>query len=92
MTAVNSARRVEGPSKDRPAQQLVDAGFAWEIADAPLLHHGLNMADIAHVLDLRHRRISPDRAAAALLGVLLDTHRTKPEDFLRSSAGRFWSS
>ncbi|WP_329480392.1 lyase family protein [Kribbella sp. NBC_01484] len=81
MTAVNSARRVEGPSKDRPAQQLVDAGFAWEIADAPLLHHGLNMADIAHVLDLRHRRIIPDRAAAALLGVLLDTHRTRPEDF-----------
>jgi argininosuccinate lyase len=81
MTAVNSARRVEGPSKDRPAQQLVDAGFAWEIADAPLLHHGLNMADIAHVLDLRHRRIIPDRAAAALLGVLLDTHHTRPEDF-----------
>ncbi|MGY4768518.1 lyase family protein [Kribbella sp. CWNU-51] len=81
MTTVNSARRVEGPSKDRPAQQLVDAGFAWEIADAPLLHHGLNMADIAHVLDLRHRRIIPDRAAAALLGVLLDTHRTRPEDF-----------
>jgi argininosuccinate lyase len=81
MTAVSSARRVEGPSKDRPAQQLVDAGFAWEIADAPLLHHGLNMADIAHVLDLRHRRIIPERAAAALLGVLLETHRTKPEDF-----------
>lgn len=81
MTAVNSVRRVEGPSKDRPAQQLVDAGFAWEIADAPLLHHGLNMADIAHVLDLRHRRIIPERAAAALLGVLLETHRTRPEEF-----------
>jgi len=81
MTTVNASRRVEGPSKDGPAQQLVDAGFAWEIADAPLLHHGLNLADIAHVLDLRHRRIIPERAAAALLGVLLETHRTAPEDF-----------
>jgi argininosuccinate lyase len=81
MTAVNSRRRVEGPSKDGPAQQLIDAGFAWEIADAPLLHHGLNLADIAHVLDLRHRRIIPERAAAALLGVLLEAYRTSPEDF-----------
>ncbi|TCN44715.1 argininosuccinate lyase [Kribbella orskensis] len=81
MTAVNTGRRVEGPSKDRPAQQLIDAGFAWEIADAPLLHHGLNLADIAHVLDLRHRRIIPERAAAALLGVLLEAYRTRPEDF-----------
>ncbi|GAA1127256.1 argininosuccinate lyase [Nocardioides aquiterrae] len=81
MTAANAARRLEGPSKDRPAPALVEAGFAWEIADAPLLHHGLNLADMAHVLDLRHRKVIPERAAAGLLGVLLETHRTRPEDF-----------
>jgi argininosuccinate lyase len=81
MTAVNATRRLEGPSKDQPAKALVEAGFAWEIADAPLLHHGLNLADIGHVLDLRHRKVIPERAAAGLLGVLLESHRTNPEDF-----------
>jgi argininosuccinate lyase len=59
----------------------VDAGFAWEIADAPLLHDGLNHADLAHVLDLRQRGIIPEAAAARLLRVLLEAHRTRPEDF-----------
>ncbi|GAB3201190.1 argininosuccinate lyase [Nocardioides hungaricus] len=81
MTAADTHRRAEGPSKDQPARQLIDAGFAWEIADAPLLHHGLNLADIAHVLDLRHRRLVPEPAAARLLGVLLEAHGTAPEDF-----------
>lgn len=81
MTTTDTHRRAEGPSKDGPAQQLIDAGFAWEIADAPLLHHGLNLADIAHVLDLRHRRLIPEPAAARLLGVLLEAHATAPEDF-----------
>lgn len=81
MTAADTHRRAEGPSKDQPARQLIDAGFAWEIADAPLLHHGLNLADIAHVLDLRHRRLLPERAAARLLGVLLEAYETAPEDF-----------
>ena len=36
-----------------PAAELVEAGFALENADAPLLHAGLNLADLAHVLDLR---------------------------------------
>jgi len=73
--------RLAGPSKEAPAQELIDAGFAWEIADAPLLHHGLNMADMGHVLDLRARQVIPADAAAALLGVLLDAHETEPEDF-----------
>lgn len=81
MTATSASRRLEGSSKDQPAKALIDAGFAWEIADAPLLHHGLNLADIAHVLDLRHRDIIPIAAAVALLEVLLETHRTRPEDF-----------
>ena len=80
MTAVNASRRVEGPSKDQPAQALVDAGFAWEIADAPLLHHGLNLADIAHVLDLRHRGIIPNVRRGAARGPARDP-LASPTDF-----------
>lgn len=81
MTVPSSQSRVAGPSKDRPAPELVQSGFAWEIADAPLLHHGLNLADIAHVLDLRCREVIPEQPARALLGVLLDAYRTPPEGF-----------
>ena len=73
--------RLAGPSSEAPAPELVDAGFAWEIADAPLLHHGLNLADLGHVLDLRARGLIPQPAAADLLGVLLDAYRTDPADF-----------
>ena len=75
------APRVAGPSAEAPAPELVDAGFAWEIADAPLLHHGLNLADLGHVMDLRARGLVPEPAAAELLGVLLDAYRTDPADF-----------
>ncbi len=74
-------RRVEGPSSLGPAQELIDAGFAWEIADAPMLHHGLNLADLGHVLDLKHRGIIPDMAAKALLGALMEAYNTDVADF-----------
>ncbi|NPT54413.1 argininosuccinate lyase [Paraburkholderia sp. 5N] len=77
----NPPRRFEGPSSDAPAQELIDTGFAWEIADAPYLHHGLNVADLGHVLDLHHRGIIPDAAARALLGVLVDAYRVDAADF-----------
>ncbi|MDT7588927.1 MAG: hypothetical protein QOE32_6477, partial [Pseudonocardiales bacterium] len=32
------------------AEELVEGGFAIEVADAALLHDGLNVADLAHVL------------------------------------------
>ena len=44
-----------GPPVGGPAQELIDSGFALENADAPLLHAGLNLADLAHVLDLHDR-------------------------------------
>ena len=78
--------RLAGPSSEAPAKELIDAGFAWEIADAPLLHHGLNLADLGHVLDLRARGLIPDTAAADLLGVLLDAHSTDPADFPYNAA------
>jgi argininosuccinate lyase len=59
-----------------PAPELVAAGYELEIADAPLLHRGLTLADLAHMVELvRCGTLSRDEAAplcAALLG-LLDT-------------------
>ena len=51
--------RRSGPPQGSAARELVDSGFALENADAPFLHDGLNLADIAHVLDLLRRSIIP---------------------------------
>jgi argininosuccinate lyase len=64
-----------------PAPELIESGFALENADAPLLHHGLNLADIAHVIDLRGRRVVPEEAARQLLALLLEVYATPAEDF-----------
>lgn len=76
-----ASSRIAGPSAAAPAQELIDAGFAWEIADAPLLHGGLNLADLGHVLDLHQRGIIPDRPAADLLAELLVAYSTPAEEF-----------
>ncbi len=70
-----------GPPVDGPAPELVDSGFYLENADAPLLHAGLNHADLAHVLDLRQRGVIPARSAARLLGLLLEATATPAERF-----------
>lgn len=70
-----------GPPRGEPAQELIDSGFHLENADAPLLHAGLNLADLAHVLDLRGRDVVPAPAAGRLVELLLEAHRTAPEDF-----------
>jgi argininosuccinate lyase len=75
------SRGGQGPSDEAPAASLVEAGFALEIADAPLLHEGLTLADIAHVLDLRARGIVPEPAARRLLGLLLEVHGVDAADF-----------
>ena len=64
-----------------PARELIESGFALENADAPLLHRGLNLADIAHVIDLRGRRVVPEEAARKLLALLLEVYDTPAEDF-----------
>ena len=65
MTSTRTRR--SGPPRGSAAPELVETGFALENADAPFLHRGLNLADIAHVLDLRRRGIVPEPAARALL-------------------------
>jgi argininosuccinate lyase len=64
-----------------PAEELIDAGYALEIADAPLLHHKLTLADLAHVLDLRAAGMIPQEPAAQLLGLLLATLKIPAEQF-----------
>lgn len=64
--------RAAARAMEAPAPELVEAGFALEIADAPLLHRGLGLADIAHVLVLRDQRVIPPAAASRLLRALLD--------------------
>lgn len=77
MSDVTGAEAVTGA----PARELIESGFTLENADAPLLHHGLNLADIAHVLDLRGRRVVPEDAARQLLALLLEVYATPPEAF-----------
>lgn len=73
--------RRSGPPIGGAAQELVDSGFALENADAPFLHEGLNLADMAHVLDLLRRRIIPPDAARQMLALLLEVHAMSAADF-----------
>ncbi len=73
--------RPEGPPQGGPAQELIDSGFTLENADASFLHHGLNLADIAHVLDLARRGIVPEAARRELLALLLEVTEIQPADF-----------
>jgi argininosuccinate lyase len=55
-----------------PAPELVEAGYALEIADAPLLHRGLTLADLAHLVELVECGALTRAEAAPLCTVLLD--------------------
>ncbi len=70
-----------GPPLEGPATELIESGFALENADAPILHAGLNLADLAHVLDLRSRDVIPEQPARRLLGVVLGAVETPAAEF-----------
>ena len=76
-----SARPAAGPPSGPPAAELIAAGFELENADAPVLHHGMNLADIAHVLDLAHAGVAPPDAVRALLTLLLETLEVPASEF-----------
>jgi argininosuccinate lyase len=63
------------------APELIEGGFALETAEAPRLHDGLNLADLAHVLDLRQRGVIPADAASDLLAVLLEIDEMPAGEF-----------
>ncbi|MGH9280750.1 MAG: argininosuccinate lyase [Acidimicrobiales bacterium] len=73
--------RQSGAPTSPPARELIESGFTLENADAPLLHRGLNLADIAHVLDLASQGVIPDEAARPLLALLLEVNGMPAEDF-----------
>ncbi len=54
-----------------PAPELVEAGYALEIADAPLLHRGLTLADLAHLVALTECGALDPPQAAPLCGWLI---------------------
>lgn len=64
-----------------PAPELVEAGYALELADAPLLHRGLGLADLAHVLALHEAGVIPAEQTAVLLPALLEVLDTPAEKF-----------
>jgi argininosuccinate lyase len=80
MTQGRSPRLV-GPPQGGPAPELIESGFALENDDASFLHRGLNLADIAHVLDLGRRGLIPGDAQRTLLGLLLEVTEIPAEEF-----------
>src|ERR1700734_1022290 len=64
-----------------PAPELVEAGYALEIADAPLLHRGLTLADLAHLVELADCGALNPAEAGPLCAALLELLDTPTEDF-----------
>ena len=79
MTA--GSRAAAGPPAGPPATELIAAGFELENADAPILHHGMNLADLAHLLDLAAAGVIPPGAARRLLALVLETMDIPAGDF-----------
>jgi argininosuccinate lyase len=73
--------RAAAKASEAPAPELIEAGFALEIADAPFLHRGFGLADIAHVLVLREQGVIPPEACARLLRAVVDALDQPAEDF-----------
>lgn len=71
----------EGPLSSGPSPALVDSGYRLEIADSGMLHHGLGLADLAHVQELLEVGVIPRAAAVALTRSLLEILQTPPEEF-----------
>ncbi|GAB2695171.1 lyase family protein [Kitasatospora kifunensis] len=64
-----------------PAREMVEAGYAAEIADAALLHHGLGLADLVHLLTLHEMGVVPDAAASELACEILQITQTPASAF-----------
>jgi argininosuccinate lyase len=71
-----------GRIRSGPAPELVDAGYRLELADAPLLHRGLGLADLAHVLVLGEQGVIGDGDKRKLLGALLELAQVDPAELM----------
>ena len=74
-------RPAAGPPAGPPSAELIAAGFALENADAPVLHHGINLADLAHLLDLGSAGVIPPPAARRMLALVLDAMAVPASEF-----------
>jgi argininosuccinate lyase len=79
--AAPMARGPAGPPSGPPSAELIAAGFALENADAPVLHHGINLADLAHLLDLGSTGVIPPAAARRMLALVLDAMAVPASEF-----------
>lgn len=64
-----------------PAPELVAAGYQLETDDAPLLHRGLSLADLAHQIVLFEAHAVPVGATKPLVASLLELVDSDPADF-----------
>ena len=64
----------------RELDDLAAAGYAWEIADAPVLHDALNLADLEHALELKAVGALTDADGVTLIRGLLLLHSIPYED------------
>jgi argininosuccinate lyase len=64
-----------------PAPEMLAAGYRLEMADAPLLHDTLTLADLAHVLMLGEQGVIPPDHQSELLGALLQLMATPVGEF-----------
>ena len=78
---MTAGRPAAGPPAGPPAEELIAAGFELESADAPILHRGMNLADLAHLLDLASAGVVPPDAVRRLLAVLLDAMDIPASEF-----------
>ena len=71
----------EGRLRSGPSPALVEAGYRLEVADAGILHEGLCLADLAHVLELVEAKVLAPATGAGLCEVLLGFLSTPVESF-----------
>lgn len=64
----------------RALDDLAASGYSWEIADAPVLHDALNLADLEHALELRAIGALADADAVTLMRGLLMLHGITHEE------------
>lgn len=64
-----------------PAPELVEAGYRLEISDAPLLHRGLALADLAHQVSLVEAGAVDPTVVGPLVARLLELVDSDPAEF-----------
>jgi argininosuccinate lyase len=71
----------DGRISSGPAPELVAAGYALEMGDAQMLHEGLGLADLAHVIMLARQHMLPAPHVRPLLTALLELGDVPFEEF-----------